>query len=139
VNGASERGSAIVEFQALGLVLLLPLVYVLLAVLDVQRATFAATQAAREAGRVAAVTADERAARAAAALAFDDQGLALDQDGLRFVCDGGCGTPGGSIRVTVDTVVPLPFLPPVLTDGANIRIPVRATHVAPVDRFRVSG
>ena len=39
----AERGSAIVEFHFLGLLLLVPLVYVLLAVLDVQRASYGVT------------------------------------------------------------------------------------------------
>ena len=62
-----ERGSALVEFQFLAVLLLVPLVYVMLAALDVQRTVFGATQAAREAGRVAASTGDEAAARHAAA------------------------------------------------------------------------
>ena len=59
----SERGSAIVEFHFLGLLLLVPLIYILLAVLDVQRASYAVTQAAREAGRIYVATGDEAAAR----------------------------------------------------------------------------
>ena len=62
----SERGSAIVEFQFLGILLLVPLVYILLAVLDVQRTSYGVTQAAREAGRIYAATGDESAARMAA-------------------------------------------------------------------------
>jgi hypothetical protein len=48
----SDRGSAIVEFHFLGILLLVPLVYILLAVLDVQRTSYGVTQAAREAGRI---------------------------------------------------------------------------------------
>src|SRR5690606_21138862 len=56
-----ERGSAIVEFHFLGILLLVPLVYIMLAVLDVQRTTYAVTQAAREAGRIYVATGDEAA------------------------------------------------------------------------------
>ena len=65
----AERGSAIVEFHFLGLLLLVPLVYVLLAVLDVQRASYGVTQAAREAGRIFVATGNEEAARLAAQVA----------------------------------------------------------------------
>ena len=37
----NERGSALVEFQLLAILLLVPLVYVMLAALDVQRTVFA--------------------------------------------------------------------------------------------------
>jgi len=50
--GRSERGSAMVEFHFLGIVLMMPLVYILIAVFSAQSATYGVTQAAREAGRV---------------------------------------------------------------------------------------
>ncbi len=46
-----EAGNAIVEFTWLGILLLVPLVYILLAVFDVQRGAFAVTTASRAAGR----------------------------------------------------------------------------------------
>ena len=61
-----ERGNAILEFHFLGLLLLVPLVYILLAVLDVQRSSYGVTQAAREAARVYSVSGDEDLARVAA-------------------------------------------------------------------------
>lgn len=132
----SQRGSALVEFQAFALLLLVPLVYVLLAALDVQRTVFGATQAAREAGRVAATTGNEAAARRAAAVALTDQGVPADRAHVTFRCPSGCRTPGGEIRVEVATVVTLPFLPPVLVDAVRASIPVSAVHTAPVDRYR---
>lgn len=129
-----ERGSALVEFQFLAVLLLVPLVYVMLAALDVQRTVFGATQAAREAGRVLAVSSSEAAARYAASVALRDQGVDPASVAVRFDCEDGCTTPGGRIRVEVSTRVGLPFLPDVLPDVADI--PVRATHLAPVDRYR---
>ena len=129
-----ERGSALVEFQLLAVLLLVPLVYVMLAALDVQRTVFGATQAAREAGRVMAVSSSESAARYAAAVALRDQGVDPSGVDVRFVCHEGCTTPGGRIRVEVSTAVGLPFLPDVLSGVAAV--PVRATHVAPIDRYR---
>ena len=129
-----ERGSALVEFQFLAVLLLVPLVYVMLAALDVQRTVFGATQAAREAGRVAASTGDEAAARYAAARSLHDQGVDPSTVAVTFTCPTGCQTPGGQVTVRVTTSVGLPFLPDVL--GRVASVPVAATHVAPVDRYR---
>lgn len=133
----SERGSAIVEFHALGLVLIVPLVYILLAALDVQRAAYGATHAAREAGRVYVAGGDERAARVAANVALADQGVQPGDVALSISCSATpCRTPGAEITVTVSTSVALPFLPDMFADVANARIPVEAKHVGMVDRFR---
>jgi hypothetical protein len=135
-RSAAEHGSALVEFQVLAVLLLVPLVYVLLAALDVQRTVFGATQAAREAGRVAASTGNEAAARYAAGLALSDQGVDPARVRVTFACPVGCRTPGGQVRVDVATAVRLPFLPPVLADTVRARLPVSASHTAPIDRYR---
>jgi Flp pilus assembly protein TadG len=70
---STEDGNAIVEFHFLGLLLLVPLVYLMLAILDVQRASYGVTQAAREAARVYSVTGDQGQAEFAARVALDDQ------------------------------------------------------------------
>lgn len=128
----TQRGSALVEFQVLGLLLLLPLVYVLVAALDVQRTVFGATQAAREAGRVAVVTGQESAARYAAARALRDQGVEPASADVSLLCQD-CDGPAGAVVVTVAAVVRLPFLPDVLS--GPLGIPVTATHTAPLDRY----
>lgn len=138
MTATRERGSALVEFQVLAVLLLVPLVYVLLVALDVQRTVYGATQAAREAGRVAATTGNEAAARYAARLAMSDQGVDTGDLRVSFDCPLGCRTPGGEIRVDVASVVRLPFLPPVLADAMRAQLPVSATHVAPIDRYRAA-
>nr|MBA2738363.1 hypothetical protein [Nocardioidaceae bacterium] len=60
----SERGSALVEFTWLCLLLLVPMVYLLLAAMDVQRASYAATAASRAAGRAYVLAPDTASARA---------------------------------------------------------------------------
>lgn len=132
-----ERGNAILEFHFLGILLLLPVVYIMLAVLDVQRAAYGVTQAAREAGRLYVATGDEAAARAAAEVALRDQGVDPETVvvGLRCTADP-CFQPGAEVTVTVSTAVPLPFLPDVLAGAANAQIPVDASHASVVDRFR---
>ena len=77
-----DRGSAIIEFVFVAILVLVPLVYFVVAVASVQRSTLAVTQAAREAGRAFA-TANSTAegverARAAVRLALADQGLPDD-------------------------------------------------------------
>ena len=47
----SQAGSVVIEVVWLAVLLLVPLVYVVLAVFEVQRGAFAATAAARAAGR----------------------------------------------------------------------------------------
>jgi hypothetical protein len=132
-----EAGSAIVEFYFLGIVLLVPLVYIMLTLLDVQRTAYGVTQAAREAGRLLAATGDEQAALAAAAISLDDQGVAASDVELTFECSTDpCFAPGGEITVTVAATVHLPLLPDVFADAANAQIPVQGTHAAAVDRYR---
>jgi hypothetical protein len=133
----SERGSAIVEFHFLGILLLVPLVYIMLAVLDVQRTAYAVTQAAREAGRLYVTTGDEAAAHAAAAVALGDHDVQPGDVELTVRCSADpCYQPGGEITVTVQSSVPLPLVPDVLAGVANARIPVSATHVAVVDVYQ---
>lgn len=132
-----ERGNAIVEFQTVGLLLLLPLIYLLLVVLEVQRASFGATQAAREGGRVFAASADVAGAHYAAAVALNDQGLEYSDAAISLSCARvQCFTPGEEVRVSVSVDVPLPILPSVLVGAVNAVVPVRAEHVVVVDRFR---
>lgn len=132
-----ERGSAIVEFHFLGLLLLVPLVYILLAVLDVQRASYGVTQAAREAGRIYVATGDEAAARLAARVALTDQGLEAGAADISIRCSvTPCYQPGAEVTVTVGSTVGLPFVPDVLAGAVNAQIPVDATHSSVIDRFR---
>lgn len=132
-----ERGSAVLEFHLLGIVLLVPLVYVVLAALDVQRGAYGVTQAVREAGRVFVATGNEAGARAAAGLALRDQGLDEDGVALTISCSAApCWQPGAEVTVSAATTVALPFLPDVLAGAAGAGIPVSAEHVAIVDRFR---
>jgi hypothetical protein len=137
IRRAPERGSAIIEFHFLGLLLLIPLVYILLAVLDVQRASYGVTQAAREAGRLYVATGDEAAARLAARVALTDQGIAAEAADISIRCSVvPCYQPGAEVTVTVGSTVRLPFVPEALADAVNAQIPVNATHATVVDRFR---
>ncbi len=136
---SGDRGSALIEVVVLGLLVLLPLAYVVLAVFEVQRAAYATTTAAREAGR-ALVTAPSQAAalpraRAAAAIALGDQGLGEGREQVQVTCPATCLQPGVPVTVRVSTRVALPFVPDVFgRDLASVA--VAASHDAVVDRFR---
>ena len=57
-----DRGTALVEFVWLAILLLVPLLYVVLAVFETQRAAYAASAAARSATRAFVTAPDERSA-----------------------------------------------------------------------------
>jgi Flp pilus assembly protein TadG len=137
-RGDSQRGTAVVEFVVLAVVVMIPLVYVVITVLGVHSGTYAVVTAAREASRayVSADTASAGAARARAAarIALSDQGLGEPE--LRIRClDGPCLSPGSSVQVRVETSVPIPLTP--YSDG-RFSVPVSARHEAPVDTYRAS-
>lgn len=137
-----ETGTALVEVTWLSILLLLPLLYIVLAVFDVQRSAFAATAAARAAGRAyvlapSEATAPERA-QAAAAVAFGDQGLDLAGGSLAVTCDpdpANCLSPGSVVRVAVSYPVALPLVPSAL-GGDTPSIRVEAAHSVPYGTFR---
>ena len=132
-----DEGAAMIEFVVLAVVLAVPLCYLVLGVFEVQRASFGATAATREAARVfvrAPSTADAEArARAAAALTLSDHGIDLNSADLRISCSASpCLTPGERVQVSYRTQVPLPWLP----GGFGVAsIPVSATHTEVVDTY----
>lgn len=137
-----ERGSAVVEFSWLAILLMVPLLYIVLAVFEVQRSAFAVSSAARAAGRAftqAPTEADamDRAAQATA-LAFRDQHLQPDRASLRVSCapdPSNCLAPGAVVTVAVTRQVPFPLLPSVL-GGQRPSIRVEAEHRVPYGMFR---
>jgi len=141
-RGRDERGSALIEVTWLGLLLLIPLVYVLLSVFEVQRGAFAVSAAARAAGR-AYVLADsdaagQRQAEAVARLALADQGMADAPMELVVRCRparGACHAGGKTIIVTVHSRVRLPLLPNVL-GGGTPSFRLDATHRVPYGEYR---
>jgi hypothetical protein len=139
----NEQGSATVEFVAIGVLLLVPIVYLVILLGRVQAAAFAADGSARAAARafVAATDDDEgrRRAETAVRLGLMDQGFTDPADGDLFIeCDrpGACLTPGSQVRVLVQVRVVLPGVPRFLDRAVPARITVRAGQLAVVDEFR---
>jgi Flp pilus assembly protein TadG len=135
-----EQGSAVVEFVVLGVLLLIPLVYLVMMLARVQAGSYAVSQAAREAGR-AFVTADADGsaaarAKAAARVAFADHAFE-DSGRVTIACDGTpCLRPDGQVVTSATVRVPLPLVPSFVRDVIPLSVPVSASHLSTVDRFR---
>lgn len=142
---ADDSGNAIVEFLAVALILLVPVVYLVLVLGRVQAGTFAAEGAAREAGRSLARAQD---VETGTSLAVASVGVALRDQGfddvdpsaaLALTCSSvPCLEPGSEVLAHVEVRVPLPFVPSFVRHVVPLEIPVTADHVAPVDRFKAS-
>lgn len=137
-----ERGTAIVEFVWLGILLLVPLLYIVLAVFDTQRAAYAASAAARSASRAFVTSPDQTTAyaraEAAARLAFGDQGIDAADFTLVITCrpdPDRCLTPGSVVAAEVHSAADLPLMPTAL-GGNTPRIAVEAIHRSPYGTFR---
>ena len=137
-----ERGSALVEFLWLGLLLLIPLVYVLLSVFAAQSAAFGADVASRAAGRAFMLSPSQNqaltAAHGAARVALADQGIDAGRMDLSVSCSPDperCLSSGSTVTVVVTVQQPLPLVPSMLGDNAPT-IRLTSTHVEPYGTFR---
>jgi hypothetical protein len=136
----TSRGTATIEFIWLSILLLVPLVYVLLAVFDTQRAAYGTSAATRSAARAFLQSPDvvtgERRAQVAARLAMEDQGVL--GVAVRITClptPADCLQPGSSVRVFVQVTQRLPLTPSVLGDDIG-SITVDSTHTQPYGTYR---
>lgn len=141
LESAGERGSAIIEFVFVTLIVLLPLIYVVVAASAVQQSQLAVSQAAREAGRAYA-TSDSAAHAAARALAAARISLADENldDGmtLRYVAAGAsCSSsaiapqlvPGAQFTVCVIRHTTLPAIPTILAGEGITSVGEYVVHV----------
>lgn len=136
-----ESGTALIEFVWLAILLIVPLLYIVLAAFETQRAAYAASAAARSAGR-AFVTAPDQAtgyarAEAAVRLAYRDQRID-SVPGVRITCrpdPHSCLTPGSVVRAEIRSSVDLPLMPAAL-GSSTPGIRVDSEHEAPYGTFR---
>ena len=137
-----DRGGAVVEFSTLGLVLLLPLIYLVVALGRIEAASFAVDGAAREAARAFVTAPGESVGRgralAAVRLGLLDQGFDVAPDqALTIDCDrSGCLRPGAVVAARVQLEVVLPGVPAGLDRLLPTRVTVRSEQVLVVDAFR---
>lgn len=136
-----DDGSASLEFLGAGVLLLVPVLYLIVALSAIQSGAFAVEGAARQAARVVATATDEADAREGAAAAIEvtlaDYGVD-DRPDVRISCSprpDACLTRDGSITVTVGASVPLPLAPAAFGSGPAA-VQVQATATQPVSRFR---
>ncbi len=134
-----------VELTWLGLLLLVPLVYVVTTLVTVQRSAYGATEATRAAGRAYVLAPDvataEQRAFQAAAMSMRDQGVTLHPGELTIVCRPGpesCLQAGSTVEVRMHLQVSLPLMPTVL-GRSTASIAVDAKHVEPYGVYREPG
>ncbi len=137
-----DGGSASLEFVTVGLLLLVPTVYLVLALSALESASFGVEGAARQATRVfvqsESESAAESAARTAIQITFADYGLDARDAQVAISCrpnPADCLTRRGFVTVTVTTTVPLPLMPPVLQLHLPAGIPVQSVATGQVSRF----
>lgn len=136
-----EAGSALVELTWLGILLLVPMLWIVLSVFEVQRGAFGASAAARSAGRAFALAPDDATGRvravAAARQALADQGVTDAPLDVAVTCTpypSACHSGTSVITVVVRSRVDLPLLPDVLGGGAP-SFALDATHTVPIGRY----
>lgn len=139
---SSDEGSAALEFITAGLLLLIPLVYLVLAVAAIQGGALSVEGASRQAARVFVQAGDtetaNRRAHTAVQFALDDFGLGAAASTLTVSCQpdpGHCLTRRGFVTVRVSARVALPLVPNVLALSTPLSVPVTATATEQVSRF----
>jgi Flp pilus assembly protein TadG len=141
-----ERGSAALEFILVGTLLLVPLVYLIVALGMIQGQSLGAEAGARHIARALSTAPDADAAARSADLILssvvDEYGLDGEQVDVSMACrpaGGACPEAGATLVVTVRTRIALPLVPPVLGLDRLAAIPIEASAVQKVSRFWESG
>lgn len=141
-----DEGSASLEFITVGLLMLVPLVYLVLTVASIQSAALAAEGAARQAARVFVLGETDAEAREMAIRAVEfalaDHGVPADSFQLAITCaprPATCLSRGGFVTVEISVVAALPLAPPFLTTAFGAGVPLQATATQRVSRFWGSG
>jgi hypothetical protein len=136
----AERGSASLEFLTVGVLLLVPLVYLVLALAAIQGGALGVEGAARQAARIAVTAPDREAADAAVeravTIALADYGIDTGGASVVLSCDrADCSEPGARVSVSVTARVTLPLVPDVLSLSAIGSVPIESTATQTVSRF----
>ncbi|RNI21106.1 pilus assembly protein [Flexivirga caeni] len=139
---ASENGSALIEFIVIGLLLTLPVFYLVITLARLQAGTYAVASAARESSRMFVTAPDQSAgqarAQAAAAMSFADQGFG-GKGSARIGCSKQpCLSPDAQIESVADLDVDLPLVPDFLRSVVPSTIHLHSRHVEVVDHYRAS-
>ena len=141
-----DGGSASLEFITAGLILLVPLVYLVLTVAAIQAGALAAEGAARQAARVYVTASSDGDARSRAAQAIDftlaDYGIDTARSHVSISCTPApqnCLARHGFVTVAIEVAVPLPLAPAAVSVDAPLAVRVGSTATQQVSRFGGSG
>lgn len=137
-----DAGSASLEFITAGVLLLVPLVYLVIAMAAIQGGALAVEGGARQAARVFVQAPNVGVARARATTAVD---FALDEFGvdhsratIAITCEPhpkACLTREGSVTVRVSALIALPLAPAFIPGTAPLAVPMTATSTEQISRF----
>lgn len=129
-NEQADSGTAVIEFIFASIVLLIPVVYLMLAISQLQAASYATTSTAISASRIAARDADpsEHRAHQVADMHFTDFGLNDVPITIDYSCAGPCGQAGSLVTAQVETTVSLPGIPLLFGTDNSPHITLRAHH-----------
>lgn len=137
MRASAEGGQALIETLLVGLVLIVPIVWVLGVLADLHRGALASSAAAREAGFEAARSTTLGEAQAAAAEAVDqafvDQGLSSERARVRMSAS--ALERGGVVQVEVGYPVKVMTMPLLPGAGGPV-VWVNARHYARIDPYR---
>lgn len=140
-----EEGAAALEFILVGLLLLVPVVYLIVALGSIQGQTLGADAGARHIARAVATAenveeSDQRAERILQTIAAE-YGMDAGAVEVRVTCagEGACPRAGATVVITVRTEVALPLVPPVWGLDRLAVVPIEATAAQKVSRFWSDG
>ncbi|MFT4212276.1 MAG: TadE family protein [Microbacterium sp.] len=138
---STDAGSASLEFVVGGLLLLVPIVYLVVALGLIQQGALGTDAAARQIARAISLSADAAEADRRAQRVLTDIAVEYGLDPGALAVDvscgetaGGCPEAGATITVTVHARIALPLVPPILGLDEVAAVPVDATSVQKVSR-----
>jgi hypothetical protein len=141
-----ERGSAALEFILVGLLMLVPLVYVIVALGTIQGQALGAEAGARHIARAisTATDDDDAAKRASVILGSVTEQYGLDPGAIALSMDcrpagPTCPDAGATVIVTLRTSVALPLVPPVLGLDRLASVPIEASAAQKMSRVWGTG
>ncbi len=138
----SDEGSSSLEFITGGLLLLVPMIYLVLAVSAIQGAALSIEGAARQAARVYVQAPNESEAMARAQRAVDfglnDHGIEPGEATVALTCEpapASCLQRLGLVTMRVSVSIALPLVPAILGLNTVARVPLSAGATQQVSRF----
>jgi len=139
---AHDDGSAAIEFVFVGLILLVPIVYLIVALGAIQEHALGVEAGARHIARSIAAATDSTDAAARAddivAAISEEYGMDAAELAVSVRCRPAgrtCPEAGATVLVTVTAEVALPLIPPVLGLDRIVTVPVEAVGVQKVSQY----